>query len=129
VHKVHLNAAYFGGRRLDRFSQYQFGMFDENKMRGVPSTGVRFAELAMLRGSYSINLFEQYRLDLFLDQAVGRAGDTASPWESITGIGIGANFRTPWRTMLRGEVGKSFLPARYRGSGSVVGQVMILKPI
>jgi hypothetical protein len=128
VHKVHLNLAYFGGQRLDRFSMYQFGMFDDNKVRGVPSAGVRFAELAMFRGGYSLNLFELYRLDLFLDQAWGRGAEAGSPRESITGVGLGLNFRTPWGTMFRGEVGKSFLPERYRGSGSWVGQVLILKP-
>jgi hypothetical protein len=127
VHKVHLNLAYFDGERLDRFSKYQFGMFDDNKVRGVPSAGVRFEELMMFRASYSFNLFDQYRLDVFFDQAVGRA-DSTSPREGITGIGLGLNFRAPWSTMVRAEVGKSFLPERYRGAGSVVGQVMILKP-
>src|SRR5262249_50730584 len=28
LQKVHLNAAYYGGRHLDRFSMYQFGFFD-----------------------------------------------------------------------------------------------------
>ena len=37
--KVHLNAAYFGGTRLDRFSRYQFGLFDDTRIHGVP--GVR----------------------------------------------------------------------------------------
>jgi hypothetical protein len=81
----------------------------------------------MFRASYSFNLFDQYRLDVFFDQAVGRA-DSTSPREGITGIGLGLNFRAPWSTMVRAEVGKSFLPERYRGAGSVVGQVMILKP-
>ena len=127
VHKVHLNAAFFGGQRLDRFSKYQFGMFDDNKMRGVPSAGVRFEQLAMFRASYSLNLFEQYRLDVFLDQALGRAGEGV-PRESITGVGLGLNSRALWGTMLRAEVGKSFLPDRYQGAGSMVGQLMVLKP-
>ena len=127
VHKVHLNVAYFGGKRLDRFSKYQFGMFDDNKVRGVPSAAVRFEELAMFRAAYSLNLFELYRLDLFLDQAVGRSGP-GSPREGVTGLGLGLNFRAPWGTMFRAEVGKSFLPERYRGAGSIVGQVMVLKP-
>ena len=29
-------------------------------------------ELGAVRGSYSFNLFEQYRLDLFVDRALGR---------------------------------------------------------
>ena len=56
VHKIHLNGAWFGGQRLDRFSKYQFGMFDDTRIHGVPASGVRFDELAMARGSYSFNL-------------------------------------------------------------------------
>jgi hypothetical protein len=139
LHKVHLNAAYFGGRRLDRFSMYQFGFFDENRIHGVPAAGVRFAELAMFRGSYSFNLFEQYRLDLFLDQALGRgasapAGAPARPafdrtWRNVTGLGLGLNLRGPFGTLLRTDFGKGFLPPAYAGSGSFVAQVMVLKPL
>lgn len=133
LQKVHLNAAYYGGRNLDRFSRYQFGLFDENRVRGVPSAGVRFAELGMIRGSYSFNVFDQYRLDVFVDQAVGRNSDrdlaSRDTWRAFTGLGIGVNFRAPWNTMFRGDIGKSFLPSRYSGSGSVVAQFMILKPL
>src|SRR5439155_4319018 len=70
--KIHLNGAWFGGRDLDRFGKYQFGLFDDTRIHGVPASGVRFGELAMARGSYSLNIFNRYRLDLFLDQAWGR---------------------------------------------------------
>jgi hypothetical protein len=139
--KLRVNAAYFGGQRLDRFSQYQFGLFDETKIHGVPASGVRFGELAMLRGSYSFNVFEQYRFDVFLEGAVGRDRDasrpagaagspsTRDPWEPITGIGASFSLRAPWNTILRSDVGKSFLPDRYRENGSVVVQIMLLKPL
>jgi hypothetical protein len=138
--KVRVNAAYFGGRRLDRFSQYQFGLFDETRIHGVPSSGVRFGELAMVRGSYSFNVFEQYRFDVFLESAVGRDRDSSrpaegvalsesDPWEPITGIGASFSLRVPWRSILRADVGKSFLPERYRSSGSTVVQVLLLKPL
>jgi hypothetical protein len=135
--KVHVNAAYFGGRRLDRFSQYQFGLFDDTRIHGVPASGVRFGELAMVRGSYSFNVFEQYRFDVFLEHAMGRDGTDArpggagavDPWERITGIGAAMNVRGPWRTMLRIDAGKSFLPERYRSTGSTVVQVLMLKPL
>ncbi len=129
VHKVHLNAAYFGGRHLDRFSTYQFGLFDENRMHGVPSSGVRFSELAMLRAQYSFNLFDQYRLDLFVDQALGRAPERAKDWQNITGTGISVNLRGPWHTMIRAELGKGFLPDLYAGSGTFTAQIMVLKPL
>lgn len=129
LHKVHLNAAYYGGRHLDRFSLYQFGFFDENRIHGVPSAGVRFGELAMLRTGYSFNLFDLYRVDLFLEQALGKDPTRDGQWRGVTGVGLGLNLRTPFGTMLRADLGKSFLPALYSGSGSFVAQIMVLKPI
>jgi hypothetical protein len=90
---------------------------------------VRFADLGLVRAGYSFNLFNLYGLDLFFDQAFGRGRASNEKWRSITGIGLGLNVKTPLRTLLRGEIGKSFLPDRYRGSGSVVAQVVILKPL
>jgi hypothetical protein len=127
--KIHLNASYFGGSGLDRFSRYQFGLFDDTRIHGVPASGVRFDELAMLRGSYSLNIFEQYRLDLFVEQARGRDRAIDASWQDLTGLGAAVNFRAPWNTILRADVGKSLLPARYRGVGSTVFQIMVLKPL
>ncbi|HYU44363.1 MAG TPA: sigma-E factor regulatory protein RseB domain-containing protein [Vicinamibacteria bacterium] len=129
LHKIHVNAAYYGGRHLDRFSMYQFGFFDENRIHGVPSAGVRFGELAMLRTGYSFNLFDLYRVDLFLEQALGKDPTRDGAWRNVTGIGLGLNLRTPFGTMLRADLGKSFLPRLYSGSGSFVAQIMVLKPI
>jgi hypothetical protein len=127
--KIHLNAAYFGGRRLDRFTQYQFGLFDDTRMHGVPSAGVRFGELVMARGSYSFNVFDQYRLELFLDHARGRASHATGNWDPLTGTGVSFTMRAPFRTLLRGDLGKSFLPESSRGTGSIVAQVLVLKPL
>lgn len=128
--KLVVNGAWFTGRRLDRFSRYQFGLFDETRIRGVPSSGVRYGELAMARGQYSFNVFEQYRLDLFLDRAWGRTRDSGVPWEGITGIGAAVNVRIPGRNLiLRADVGKSFLPDRYRRLGSTVVQILFLRPL
>ena len=128
-HKIHLNGAWFGGRDLDRFSKYQFGMFDDTRVHGVPASGVRFEDLGMARGSYSFNIFEQYRLDVFLEQAWGRDRALDPGWQSITGLGAAVNMRAPWSTILRVDAGKSFLPVRYRNIGSATLQVMLLKPL
>ena len=85
-HKVHLNGSWFGGSDLDRFAKYQFGMFDDTRIHGVPGSGVRFAELAMARGSYSFNIFDLYRLDIFLEQAWGRDRAFAAAWQPISGF-------------------------------------------
>jgi hypothetical protein len=126
--RIHLNAAYYGGERHDRFSMYRFGLFDETRMRGIPTAGVRFSELGMARASYSFNLFDLYRLGLYVDHATGRT-PTSPDWQSTTGIGFEANFRGPKTTMLKLGVGKGFLPALYRGSGSLVVEFMVFKPL
>ena len=127
-HTIHFNGTYFGGERLDRFSEYQFGMFDATRMHGVPSA-VRFSDLAMFRGSYSFNLFDIYRLDLFIDHARGRDAQTSSEWLPVTGTGIRVNLRAPHDTILQVDYGKSFLPGIYRGAGSNVLQILLLKPL
>ncbi len=128
-HKVHLNGAWFGGGDLDRFSKYQFGMFDDTRIHGVPASGARFEELAMARGSYSFNVFDQYRLDLFLEQAWGRDKEFDPDWHGITGLGVAVNVRAFWGTILRVDAGKSILPPRYRNIGSATLQVLFLKPM
>jgi hypothetical protein len=136
---VYVNANWFGGRDLDRFVQYQFGMFEDTRIHGVPASGVRFGELAMVRGAYSLNIFEQYRLDLFVEHAWGRdngrrAGpirpaDSDTSWQRIPAAGMAVNFRTFWNTILRAEVGHSLLPSRYDGLGSTTLQILLLKPL
>jgi hypothetical protein len=127
--KIHLNGSWFSGSDLDRFAKYQFGLFDDTRIHGVPASGVRYGELAMVRGSYSLNIFEQYRLDLFLDRAWGREDAGHGLWDPITGFGIAGNMRAPWNTILRVDFGKSLLPARYGPLGSTVLQVLLLKPL
>lgn len=127
--KIHLNGAWFGGRDLDRFAKYQFGLFDDTRVHGVPASGVRFGELAMARGSYSINIFEQYRFDVFLDQAWGRDEPGRGGWQPLSGFGVAVNLRAPFNTIFRADLGKSLLPARYGSLGSTTLQIMFLKPL
>ena len=107
---------------------YQFGYFDAARMHGVRSS-VRFADLAMFRGSYSFNTFQQYRMDLFVEHAGGNDSQSGRTWAPVTGLGVGLNLRIPWNTILRADLGKSFLPDVYRGTGSVVLQILLLKPL
>jgi len=127
--KIHVNTSWFSGGDLDRFSKYQFGMFDDTRIHGVPASGVRYGELAMVRGSYSLNIFEQYRFDLYLDRAWGRDEPSHGAWDPITGFGVAINVRAPRNTILRADVGKSMLPDRYGPLGSTVFQILLLKPM
>jgi hypothetical protein len=129
IHKFHVNGAWFGGEHLDRYAKYQFGMFDDTRIHGVPASGVKFQELAMARGAYSFNLLDMYRLDLFVEQAWGRDRDVAPAWRPLAGLGAAINVRAPWNTILRVDAGKSLLPSGYRGLGSTTLQIMFLKPL
>jgi len=127
--KIHLNASWFSGHDLDRFSKYQFGLFDDTRIHGVPASGVRYGEVSMIRGAYSFNILEQYRFDLFLDRAWGRDDAGHGEWDPMTGFGIAVNVRAPWNTILRADFGKSILPARYGQLGSTTLQILLLKPL
>ena len=105
------------------------GMFEDTRIHGVPASGVRFGEVAMARGSYSVNIFEQYRMDLFLEHAWGRDEARQGSWQRIPAFGIAINVRAPWNTILRVDAGKSLLPDRYSHLGSATLQVMLLKPL
>ena len=114
---------------LDRFSRYQFGLFDDTRIHGVPASGVRFDDLTMARGAYTFDLLQLYRFDLFLDQAWGRDLSASRDWQPITGIGVAFNVRAPYNTILRADIGHAWLPAQYRGIGSTVVQILLLKPL
>jgi hypothetical protein len=129
LQKIHVNGGYFGGDRLDRFSRYQFGLFDDTRIHGVPASGVRFDDLAMARGSYTFDVLQMYRFDLFLDQAWGRDLSAGRDWQPITGLGVAFNVRAPYNTILRADIGHAWLPAQYRGIGSTVVQILLLKPL
>jgi hypothetical protein len=66
---------------------------------------------------------------VFLDRAFGRDPRLTTNWQALTGIGIGGNIRGPHNTLLRADVGKSFLPPQYRQPGSLIVQFQILKPL
>lgn len=129
LQKVHADATYYGGTHEDRFSSYQFGMFSDVKIHGVPSAGVRFADVAMIRGAYSFNAFDQYRFDVFVDQGFGRTLPNPNAWVSLPGFGVGINTRGPRHTFLRLDVGKSVLPDAFAGLHSLTFQVMLLRPL
>jgi hypothetical protein len=126
--RVHVNGAWFSGRDLDRLVKYEFGMFDATRIHGVPAA-VAFDETAVARGSYSVNVFNQYRLDLFIDHAWGREAAGIGDWQRIPAVGAALNMPAPWGTILRSDVGKAWLPDRYGSLGSISLQIMLLKPL
>ena len=104
-------------------------MFDDTRIHGVPSSGVRFGELAMARGTYSFNIFEQYRLDLFLEHAWGRDDPGHGTWQPLPASGSAVNLRAPWNTILRADVGKSLSARSLRRARLDDSADLLLKPL
>jgi hypothetical protein len=75
-----------------------------------------------------VNVFEQYRIDVFLEHGWGRDARSES-WQRVPGIGGAFNLPGPWNTIIRADVGRAWLPDRYSTLGSTVLQVMLLKPL
>lgn len=65
--KIHLTASYFDGLRLDRFSAYKFGFFNELSMHGYMSGVVQATRAFMFNLSYGYSLGKAFRLELFYD--------------------------------------------------------------
>ena len=129
--KMHLNGAYFGGERLDRFSKYQFGLFDETRMHGVPSAGVRFGELVDGARVVFVQRVRAVPARLFLDRACGpRSAIDRDRWRGSPAPGIAVNLRGTAQHDAPGRR-RQELPAAAlsRRSGSVVVQIMLLKPL
>ena len=59
----------------------------------------------------------------------GCAAPAAPTGKASPGSAAAFNLRAPWSTILRAEIGKSFLASRYRENGSVVAQILFLKPL
>ncbi|MGD2085731.1 MAG: hypothetical protein PVH61_06050 [Candidatus Aminicenantes bacterium] len=67
--KIHLTASYFDGLRLDRFSAYKFGFFNELNLHGYMSGVVQATRAFLFNLSYGYSLGKAFRLELFYDSA------------------------------------------------------------
>jgi hypothetical protein len=65
--KIHLTASYFDGLRLDRFSAYKFGFFNELNMHGYMSGVVQARRAFLVNLSYGYSLGKAFRLELIYD--------------------------------------------------------------
>ena len=129
-HKIHLNGAWFGGRDLDRFAKYQFGMFDDTRIHGVPGVRRRASTSWRWCAARTRSTSSSSTGSTCSSSRPGAAtARSIAAWQPITGLGAAVNLRAPWNTILRADVGKSFLPERYRGIGSATLQIMMLKPL
>jgi hypothetical protein len=87
-----VDAAWMGGRGLDRFSRYAFDGF-QNRLRGYPGAAIRYDRGAVAHGVFMWNAGRGLRLDAFLDAA--RVRDPGLGPRSRTYVGLGAALEAP----------------------------------
>jgi len=86
-----VEAAVMGGSRLDRFSRFAFGAFD-NPLRGYPSVSIRYDDGAAVRSAATWTPLSRLRIDGFGDIGVARNRDE----RRVRGYpGVGAAIEAP----------------------------------
>lgn len=98
--KVRGEINYLDGADLDRFSNYEFNIFGDDRLFGFAGSGVRFDQGVIGRAGYSFNLLEVIRFDVALEQAQVENSLTDGVRRSFTGVGLSANLVGPWQTVI-----------------------------
>lgn len=114
--RVHLTAGYFDGHRLDRFSAYKFGFFNELNLSGYMSGVVQASRAFMINLSYGIGLGKTFRLEAGYDSIW-----VTSPYNTyhntyFSGAAVSGHMNIPGlRGILRFEVGMPVVSNGIRG--------------
>ncbi len=102
-----VEGAMMAGTRLDRFSRYAFGTFD-NRLRGYPSALIRYDRGAVLRGAVAWPITRFARLDGFVDTAYVRDRGFGTAYRNYTGVGAAIETPAPFGLLTSVEWGYGF---------------------
>ncbi|MEP6994944.1 MAG: hypothetical protein ABI968_10520 [Acidobacteriota bacterium] len=104
--KLGVSVSYLDGRRLDRFSQWDFGPFGSSKLAGFPSGSVRADRAVLANLSYGLNIENIVRFEVSYDQALITQTLSGYDHTYFSGAGLETSFNGPWdNTRIRAEVG------------------------
>jgi hypothetical protein len=110
-----VEAAAMAGQRLDRFSRYSFGTF-ENRLRGYPSALVRYDRGGVIRGAIAWSVSRFARLDGFIDAALVRDRGFGRSYRNYTGLGGALEAPAPFGLLTAVEWGYGFRGINADGS-------------
>ena len=110
-----VEAAWMGGRDLDRFSRYAFGTFD-NRLRGYPSALIRYDRGGVLRSAVAWSPGRIVRLDGFADAALVHDPAFGGGLRNFTGVGAAIEAPAPFGTLIGVEWGFGFRGVNTNGS-------------
>lgn len=123
----HAELAWMDGLKLDRFSRYAFGTFD-NPLRGYPNAAVRYDRGFVFRSALSWTAATHLRVDGFADMGIVRDPGMASRLRGFPGIGLGLEAPLPFGLLAGVEWGYGFAARRSNGAtGTQVVKVSAYK--
>jgi MucB/RseB N-terminal domain len=100
---AHIEMAWMTGRRLDRFSQFTFGTFD-NPLRGYPAVSIRYNSGAAVRSVATWTPTTRVRLDGFADLGIVRGVDDGQT-RLYPGMGAAIEIPAPSGWLIAAEWG------------------------
>lgn len=122
-----LEAGFMSGDRLDRFSRYAFGTFD-NRLRGYPSALIRYDRGGVVRAAIAWPVTRFARLDGFIDSALVRDRGFGTAYRNYTGVGAALEAPAPFGLLTSVEWGFGFRGVNADGSrGTHVMRVSAFK--
>jgi hypothetical protein len=124
---VRLEGAWVDGRRLDRFSRFNFDAVD-NRLRGYPSAALRYDRGGALRTVATWTVAPQVRASAFLDAARVRDPGQGAESRTYPGAGAALDLPLPWRSVAAVDWGYGFrAPNRDGGEGAHVFRITVYK--
>jgi hypothetical protein len=102
--KIRLEASWYAGSNLDRFSEFAFDFFG-TRVRGFSGSGVRYDRGGIARLQYAFNVQDLVRFEASLDHGYVKDSLTSTDFAQFTGVGVSGNVLGPWQTILAFDVG------------------------
>ncbi len=105
--KIRAEIGWLGSSDVDRFSEYRFSFFGDDRLFGFSGSGVRFDRGGVARAGYLFNLLEVVRLQASVETARVRSARDGGVDQNFTGVGLSGNFVGPWKTVINLDWGYS----------------------
>jgi hypothetical protein len=99
-----ISAGYFGGRDLDRFSEYSPQFFSRPTLHGIPTGVDSFDEVTSLSGYYGFNVADLAKLEGYYTHAWTRNRFEGDALRQFDGLDYSIGVAGPFGTFVQGSI-------------------------
>jgi hypothetical protein len=124
-----VSAGYFGGDRLDRFSQYSPSFLGRPTMHGIPSGVDSFDQVVTLSGNYGFNVADLAKLEGFYTHAWTKNRLEGTGVRQFDGLDAAIGVAGPFGTFVQGSVSFAIRGNLERYASRWGTYLVFLKPI